>query len=171
LSLSIDPYEIGSVLGRDDDLVKFKNSVHDGYSDLNKSLELPFARALDAHGQTWCRNPSRSGYGIPLITLGATRTFFPDFLVWTGEDVFALDTTAPHLLQEKTGRKLLSIVPPKGASGRLWVRFISAGRWTTNVEQQDKTGFTVWGLGQGGALRATYVSDMADSIATALKPG
>lgn len=48
----------------------------EGYTDLNK-LELAFARALDETGHDWCRNPSRSGYGIPLITLGATRTFYP----------------------------------------------------------------------------------------------
>ena len=36
-----------------------------------------------------------------------TRNFYPDFLVWQGNDVLAIDTTGGHLLADKTGRKLL----------------------------------------------------------------
>jgi len=165
----LDPYEVGPVLMRPEEVVLFQNGAHEGYAGLN-SLELPFAQALDKTGLDWCRNPPRSGYGIPLITLGATKNFFPDFLVWDAQDVYALDTTAPHLLLEKTGRKLLSITPPRGESGRLWVRFVSPGRWSTAVESLDQNGYTVWGLKQDGSLRATYVDDMAASIAQALKP-
>jgi type III restriction enzyme len=164
----IDPYRVGPVLVRPDDVIKFTNSAHDGYSDLNK-LEIAFARALDRTGYDWCRNPSRSGYGIPLITLGATRTFYPDFLVWVDDDVYALDTTAPHLLAEKTGRKLLAIAPPRGESGRLRVRFISAGRWSKEVEQLDSTGFSVWSLKDDRSLRVTPVDDIEASVAAALK--
>ncbi len=165
----LDPYEVGPALLRPADIVPFTNSAHVGYTDLNK-LELAFAKALDSTSHDWCRNPSRSGYGIPLITLGATKTFYPDFLVWVGDDVYALDTTASHLLKEKTGRKLLSINPPKGEAGRLWVRFISAGHWSKDVEELDKTGFTVWSLKQDHTLRGTYVEDLDESIRQALKP-
>lgn len=164
----LDPYEVGPVLVRTDDMLTYTNSVHKAYSDLN-TLEKAFAKALDKTGLTWCRNPSRSGYGIPLITLGRTRTFYPDFLVWKGNDVFALDTTAPHLLADKTGRKLLAIDPPKDSKGRLYVRFISPGTWTDVVEEQDSKGYTVWSLKQGNSLRTSKTANIEDSITEALK--
>ena len=77
---------------------------------------MPFARAIDKTGLTWYRNPSRSGYNIPLISVGPTRNFYPDFLVWKGKDVFAIDTTGGHLLKEKTGASCLSIEPAKATA-------------------------------------------------------
>jgi type III restriction enzyme len=164
----IDPYEIGEQLVRKGDWQKFKNAVHEGYSDLN-DLELTFAKALDATGLPWCRNPSRSGYGIPLISIGRTNNFYPDFLAWKGNDVFAIDTTGGHLLGEKTGRKLLSIAAPKGRSGRLIVRFVSEGRWSDDLQQEDTSGYTVWGLKQDRSLRATPAETVADAVDRALK--
>lgn len=164
----LDPYEVGPVLQQPADVVPFVHSAHEGYSGLNK-LEAAFAKALDATGLDWCRNPSRSGYGIPLITLGATKTFYPDFLVWQGKDVFALDTTGGHLLADKTTRKLLSVSPPKGLAGRLIVRFISPFRLNADLERLDDTGYTVWGLKQDGTLRATHTEDIDQAVDRALK--
>src|SRR5262249_26727262 len=65
---AVDEFHVGPALVRRDEIVPFENAVHEGYSDLNPSLELPFAHAIDAVGLTWCRNPSQSGYNIPLIT-------------------------------------------------------------------------------------------------------
>jgi type III restriction enzyme len=113
---------------------------------------------------TWYRNPSRSGYNIPLISVGPTRNFYPDFLVWKDEDVFAVDTTGGHLLKDKTGRKLLSIEPAKGAAGRLIVRLVSAGKWNATVEQEDSAGFTVWGRKQDNTLRAIHVDSVKDAV-------
>jgi type III restriction enzyme len=141
----VDPYVVGSVMVRKDELVRFKHALHIGYSGLN-ALELAFARSLDNTGLTWCRNPSRSGYGIPLISIGSTKSFFPDFLVWKDKNVYAIDTTGGHLLAEKTGRKLLDIEPAKDRSGRLVIRFVSEGRWNPQLQQEDKAGYTVWGL-------------------------
>ncbi len=70
-------------------------------------------------------------------SVGPTRNFYPDFLVWKGKDVFAIDTTGGHLLKDETGRKLLSILPAKVSGGRLVVRLVSEGTWITNVEQED----------------------------------
>ncbi len=39
-----------------------------------------------------------------------------------------IDTTGAHLPADKTGRKLLSIRPPRGSSRELRVRFISKGK-------------------------------------------
>ncbi len=165
----IDPYEVGATLVRTDEMDPFTNALHAGYSDLN-TLELIFAKALDKTGHTWCRNASRSGYGIPLISVGTTKSFYPDFLVWKGDDVFAIDTTGGHLLGDKTGRKLLSIAPPKGEAGRLVVRFVSEGKWNADLEQEDASGFTVWGQKQDGSLRATVVEDVDQSVDRALVP-
>jgi hypothetical protein len=48
----------------------------------------------------WCRNPSQGGFGIPLLDRGNTRTFNPDFLVWTEKTVVAIDTKGDHLITE-----------------------------------------------------------------------
>lgn len=169
-----NPYRVGSVLVRPDDLKAFTNSLHEGYSDLNPE-ELACARELDSTGLPWCRNPPRSGYGIPLITIGRTRTFYPDFLVWTGEegdsDVYAIDTTGAHLLADKTGRKMLTIRPPRGSSHELNVRFISRGRQDAQLTSLDDEGYTVWGRRSADAsLRAHHTSDLSDAVARALQP-
>ena len=88
-----NPYRVGSILVRREEMHPFEHAVHEGYDGLN-FLELRFAEAIDATGLAWCRNPSRVGYGVPLITLGKTTTFYPDFLVWKGDTVFAIDTTS-----------------------------------------------------------------------------
>ena len=163
----MDPYEVGATLERKEGLELFKNAVHEGYNGLN-ALELGFAKALDETGLTWCRNPSRSGYGIPLISIGRTTNFYPDFLVWKEGDVFAIDTTGGHLLHEKTGRKLLSIAPPKDEAGRLIVRFVSEGRWNTQLQQEDTSGYTVYAQKQDGSLRATYAVDVNAAVDTSL---
>jgi type III restriction enzyme len=166
---AVDEYEVGPTLVRRDEMVKFDNALHEGYSDLNESLELPFARAIDTTGLTWYRNPSRSGYNIPLITVGPTRNFYPDFLVWKGKDVFAIDTTGGHLLKDKTGRKLLSIEPAKPSAGRLIVRLVSEGQWNTDVEQEDSAGYTVWGRKQDSTLRAIHVDSIEAAVKRSLK--
>ncbi|WP_217913098.1 DEAD/DEAH box helicase family protein [Miltoncostaea marina] len=165
---SVDEYVVGPALVRRDEMEAFTNALHEGYSGLNESLELPFARAIDKTGLPWYRNPSRSGYNIPLITLGTTRNFYPDFLVWSKDNVFAIDTTGKHLLADKTGRKLLSIAPPKGEAGRLVVRFLSEGTWNARLEPEDPAGYTVWSQKQDGSLRATAAADMDDAVARAL---
>ena len=165
---SVDEYVVGPVLVRRDEMELFANALHEGYSGLNESLELPFARAIDNTGLTWCRNPSRSGYNIPLISVGPTRNFYPDFLIWKKNDVFALDTTGGHLLKDKTGRKLLSIEPARPRAGRLVVRLISEGKWNADVDQEDSTGFTVWGRKQDNTLRASHVDSVDAAVKRAL---
>jgi len=169
-----NPYRVGPVLVRPDDLKTFTNSLHEGYSDMNPE-ELACAREIDATGHSWCRNPSRSGYGIPLITIGRTRTFYPDFLVWTGEegdsDVFAIDTTGAHLLGDKTGRKMLAVRPPRGSDKELIVRFISRGRQNAQLMNLDDQGYTVWGRRAADAsLRVHHTTDLHEAVDRALRP-
>jgi type III restriction enzyme len=164
---AVDEYVAGPALVRRDEMEPFDNALHEGYSGLN-SLELKFAQAIDRTGLSWYRNPSRSGYNIPLISVGPTRNFYPDFLVWKGKDVFALDTTGGHLLKDKTGRKLLAIAPAKATGGRLMVKLVSEGKWNTDVEQEDSDGYTVWGLKQDRSLRATHVDSVAAAVSRSL---
>lgn len=164
---AVDPYEVGPVMVRPSEQVSFKHALHDGYSDLGKE-ELDFALELDKTGQVWARNPSRSGYGIPLITKGRTRTFYPDFLIWRGDDVLAVDTTGPHLLGEKVARKLLAITAPKGETSRLIVLFVTKGKFTEQLEQIDKSGYSVWSLKPDRTLRAVAVDALEEAVAHVL---
>jgi type III restriction enzyme len=165
---SVDEYEVGPALVRKDEWETFNNALHEGYSGFN-DLESRFARAIDKTGLTWYRNPSRSGYNIPLISVGPTRNFYPDFLVWKGKNVFAIDTTGGHLLKEKTGRKLLGVEPAKPSAGRLIVRLVSEGQWNADVEQEDSAGFTVWGRKQDNTLRAIHVDSVEAAIERSVK--
>ncbi len=165
-----DPYVVGPQLVRTDEMISYKHSLHEGYDGLNQ-LEKSFAEALDRLGSPWCRNPSRSGYGIPLITPGTTSTFYPDFLLWGGADVFAIDTTGGHLLPEKTARKLLTIQVPAGAESRIVIRFVSEGWWsaTPQLAQEDSEGFTVWELSPNQERRAVHVNDIDLAVARAVR--
>ncbi|MGC1406385.1 MAG: hypothetical protein WA938_06570, partial [Candidatus Dormiibacterota bacterium] len=73
---TLNPYVVGSQMvdmtsGKYE---KFRNALHSAYSGLN-GLELPFAQALDKTKYVWCRNPPRSGFGIPLVSIGQSRSF------------------------------------------------------------------------------------------------
>ena len=166
-----DPYVVGPQLVRTDEMVTYEHSLHEGYDGLNQ-LERDFADALDRLGAPWCRNPSRSGYGIPLITPGTTSTFYPDFLAWRAGDVFAIDTTGGHLLGEKAARKLLTIRAPAGVVNRIVIRFISEGRWSASpqIAEEDSEGFTVWELSPNQERRAIHVEDLDAAVARAVKP-
>ena len=76
-----NPYTVGAIMVDPTKAEPFTHAVHEAYSGLNQTLELPFAQALDKERVTWCRNPSQSGYPIPLLSPGQSRTFYPDFLV------------------------------------------------------------------------------------------
>lgn len=165
-----NPYSIGDVLVDPTSDESFANALHPSYSGLNKSLELPFAHQLDKLRVTWCRNPSRSGFGIPLLTPGQSRTFYPDFLVWKGRTVFALDTTGEHILESKLGRKLLSIEPHPRSRARLVVRLISTGRWNAQPQRESAEGFTVWSLGNANALQTAHVASLAEAARLSIGP-
>ncbi|MGI5286548.1 hypothetical protein ACQEVF_24865 [Nonomuraea polychroma] len=150
-----NPYPVGPIMAREDELEFFDNALHEGYAGLN-SPESRFARALDACGYPWARNPSRAGYGIPLISVGATDDFYPDFILWTEKIIFCLDTKGPHILKGEAARKLLSIRTRRDATVRLDIRFISEGEWTSEMEQLSSDGCTIWGLKSDGKYRAQH---------------
>jgi type III restriction enzyme len=165
-----NPYVVGDILVDPTTAEAFTHALHPAYSGLNKSLELPFAKELDRLKLTWCRNPPRSGFGIPLLTPGQSKSFYPDFLIWKGSDVFALDTTGEHILEAKLGRKLLAIEPHPKNKTRLLVRLVSRGEWSDKPERLSGQGYTVWSLGHANALHPIHVATVTDAVGTALQP-
>lgn len=157
-----DPYLVGPQLSRLVGFEPFKNAVHAGYDDLNP-LESAFAHRLDKQKVTWCRNPSRTGYRIPLVTMGPTALFYPDFIVWVGKDIFLIDTKGGHLLSEAATRKLLWIEPPRRAAERLFVKLVSQGKWRTDATRVTGDGYTLWGV-QAGAGRTVKHFDGIDKL-------
>ena len=147
-----DPYIVEGILIDEATLVKFRHALHEGYSGLNE-LEKAFAAGLDKTKKIWCRNPSQGGYAIPLLDRGSTRTFNPDFLLWSdAKRVVAIDTKGDHLIVEDAGRKLFHI-EPVSPGAQVVVRLVTEGHWTvasgTPSKTKGKNGYTVWNLKHG----------------------
>ncbi len=130
---------------------------------------MPFARALDRLGQPWSRNPSRSGFGIPLLKQGGADTFYPDFLAWAHGDVYAIDTKGSHLHADAT-RKLVRLRQANGRP-RIHVRFVVEGRWNLVGLQTHDTGYTVIGFKPDGDVAYSSVDGLDKAVAVALKKG
>lgn len=162
------PYEIGSMLVRRSEMQSFNNALHEGYDGIN-GFEQPFARALDETGLRWARNRSQTGYKIPLVSLGQTVWFFPDFLVWEGDRVICVDTKGSHLVETDARRKLLSIQPHKAVPTTIEVKFVTEGTWKTDGTPDGKDGYSVWELGSGQALRALPHEDL-ESVVNSFRP-
>lgn len=166
-----NPYEVGSILVRPSEVEPFDNALHAGYDGLNK-LEKPFAQALDNLGLPWCRNPAQSGYKIPLLSPGATTWFFPDFLLWSGDVVYCLETKGEHLVESDAGRKLLNVLPPKNATTRVEVKLVSRGRWDVERTRTSPDGYTLWGVRHDGKLNVTHFDEVGQlvEVVANLKP-
>jgi type III restriction enzyme len=163
-----NPYAVGAILTRPDQLHRFSNSIHDGYSDLN-AVELEFAQAIDQLGLKWARNPSNGGYSIPLLEKGGSRRFFPDFLVWNGGVAYALDPKGKHLIMEDAGRKLLAIRDERG-NEFVQVRLITEGRWQADpIKQTSPGGYSVWRLSRAGKVRCTHHATVEGAVRKAVE--
>ena len=164
---SENPHEVGPVLVNSDKLVRFKNSLHDGYSDLNPGEE-QIAHALDKTGFVWARNPSAGGFSIPLLDRGRTRNFYPDFLVWKDETVFAIDPKGEPYLATDAGRKLLSISDDSGKKLVL-VRLVTEGKWNSDtLRPATPEGYTAWTLTNTGKIRARHKATIDEIVTVCL---
>lgn len=92
-----------------------------------------------------------------------------DLTFGPGDESGVAAGTAPHLLREKIGRKLLAIEPPTDTSQRLSVCFVSEGRYSSDVNQIEKDGYTVWGMKPDGTLRAVFVDSIDAAARAALR--
>ncbi|MDB4950455.1 MAG: hypothetical protein JWM27_3104 [Gemmatimonadetes bacterium] len=145
--------------------VEFRNSLHAAYSGLN-ALELKCAEGLDAVGWPWMRNPSRSGFHLPLFELGGGRSFYPDFVVWTDRGIWLLDPKGDHLIQTEAGKKIVGIESPHG-QGTVRVCLISSGRWDRQFRKTDTEGVTAWTL-RGGMIHPEPFADYGRLLARVL---
>jgi type III restriction enzyme len=161
-----NPYAVGPVIVDPRKKYKFKNSLHDQYSDLN-DLELRFARALDEVGVEWVRNPQHGGYKIPLLVPGGPFNFFPDFLAWKGGVLFALDPKGEHLITADAGRKLLNI-SNEGGKARVLVRLVTEGQWDSPAQRKSSAGFSLWAL-KSGAIKPRHFGTLQDAVEAAMK--
>ncbi len=164
-----NPYSVGPLLQSEEGLESFQNAMHEGYSDLNPSLELPFARAIDKTGLAWCRNPSQTGYSIPLVQPGKTVNFYPDFLIWKEKDIFAIDTKGSHLHADAL-RKLVAIRPAGEDTPRVFVRFVSNGLVNEDGPQGESTGYTAWTFAPTGEPRFTHRETLDQALEVCLIP-
>ena len=162
-----NPHEVGPVLLNPDKLVRFNNALHQGYSDLNPDEE-DIAKAIDATGYVWARNPSAGGFAIPLLDRGRTRNFYPDFLVWMDDTVFAIDPKGEPYLATDAGRKLLSISDDAGQK-RVVVRLVTRGKWNTDTLRAiSQQGYTVWTLTNTGKIRARHKASLSEIVEVCL---
>lgn len=139
----------------------YTHAVHAEYNGLNP-FEVVVADALDLLELLWCRNPSNTGYGIPITELGTgTNTFYPDFLLQTEKAVWALDPKGQHLAQEAVTRKLIDMVDIEGLSLPIRVALILQGTYNLNTDKSPKptpdykTGFTLIRR-MSGMVRVTH---------------
>lgn len=93
----------------------FINAAHAYYdSTAFREDELQLAKSLDKHIEfVWVRNKDRLDYGIPLpLKSGSSSTFYPDFLWWVKDTVWAIDPTGRFIVKEKIRSKLLTAPSP-----------------------------------------------------------
>lgn len=161
---SISPIRFG-ILRVPKNAPAFSNGLYARYSGFNK-FELAFAHALDPLCDVWHRNPSSGGFHIPLLSEGATASFYPDFIAWKKNRVFCLDTKGGHLLSDAVARKLFDI--QDDGKTKLHVRFITEGRQKALRERAAKGGFTVWKM-KSGTPTAIHVDDLSKAVAECLR--
>ena len=143
---------------------KFNNSLYEGYSGLNK-FEILFATALDKVGYIWHRNPSQSGYKVPLLDNGDTQNFYMDFLVWKNDLVFSLDTKGSHLKNEALNRKLFDIKEERQT--KILTRFITEWKYKRRDEILVKEGYTVW-IFKNGQEKAIVCDTIDEAVSRCL---
>lgn len=129
-------------------------------------FELEFAKALDATGSTWHRNPSTGGFRIPLLSEGDTGFFYPDFILWKGGMVYCLDTKAGHLLSDAVARKLFDV--REDGKAKVLVRFITQGKQDQLRGKAIKGGYTVW-KAKNGAPQSYKVTEIKKAVAECLR--
>ena len=119
----------------------YQNALHPEYNGFN-SFEVAVAEALDQTGLTWCRNPSRTGFAIPIPYLGAdVENFYPDFLLWTPNEIWAIDPKGEHLKEGASQTKLFDVANIPNLSTPVRIALIlegrhiydtSSGKWTSD---------------------------------------
>ena len=150
----VKPFNMVSPDLQTDDLTKreryrvqsFTNALHREYNGLNP-FEMKIAEALDTLGMEWCRNPSKTGYGIPIPEIGqGTTNFYPDFLLWSSTCLWAIDPKGAHLINDAIHKKLMGVSDINGLPLKIRVALVLEGEYVLANErpqQQSMDGCTL----------------------------
>ncbi len=121
-------------------------------------------------GLGWCRNPNKE-YGIPITELGTGTTHsYPDFLLWTDHEVWAIDPKGAHLTQEAVTRKLLDLGAVAGLNVPIRVAVVLEGSYVLNASgsptKNGKDGVTLLKKTSAGtkALHFSTVHDLVKAL-------
>ena len=144
----------------------FTNALHEKYSDFNQ-FELDFALELDKTKKTWFRNPKQGCFKIPLLDKGDTNNFNPDFIVWAGKNIIAIDTKGDHLIVGDAARKLFTI-EKYGNGPDLLIKLVTEGEWTNDIKKIGKIGYTTWSY-KNGKITSHYVTSLKECVAECIK--
>ena len=116
----------------------FENALHREYNGLNP-FEVQVAEALDSLDMEWCRNPSRTGYGIPIPEIGeGTTNFYPDFLLLTPDCVWAIDPKGAHLASDAIRNKLMNVSDVDGLPLKIRVALVLDGEYELGANDRPK---------------------------------
>ena len=133
----------------------FGNAGHPHY-DTNafREDELDGAKARDKfEDHVWVRNKDRLDYGIPLpIKSGSSSNFYPDFLWWVKDTVWAIDPTGKFILDEKIRTKLLTVPAP------LRIALLTKGQLSPSYRQTGDTGWSLLRFRLGNAAPENFPS-------------
>lgn len=169
----VKPFNLVSPDLQVDDLIKreryrvrrYNNALHSEYNGLNP-FEVQIAEALDSLGQPWCRNPSKTGYGIPIPEIGeGTTNFYPDFLLWTGSCLWAIDPKGTHLANDAIRNKLLGVSDVDGLPLKIRVVLILQGEYTLGEANRplprSRNGYTLITKRNVGVRAKSFTSPQA----------
>ena len=126
---------------------KFVRGLHDEYNGLNP-FEVQIAEALDISTMNWCRNPSKTGYGIPIPEVGeGTVNFYPDFLAWASNCLWGIDPKGAHLINDAIYKKILGVSDVDGLPYKIRIALVLQGQYDLSAQdrpqQQSKLGCTL----------------------------
>ena len=156
-SYVVNPYQPSGTVEK-----HFQNAAHSFYdTKAFRPDELEVAKALDRYNQcVWARNKDRLDYGIPLpIKSGRSSTFYPDFLWWVGDTVWAIDPTGKFILVEKVRTKLLNLPPP------LRIALLTRGHLSLSHASIGDAGWSLVRFRTGNAAPENFES-LGDLLAT-----
>lgn len=147
---------------------KFVKSLHLEYNGFNP-FEVQIAEALDKSSLRWCRNPSKTGYGIPIPEVGeGTVNFYPDFLAWAQKCIWAIDPKGAHLVNDAIYKKILGVSDVEGLPQKIRVALVLQGQYELTAQdrpqQQSKLGCTLITKSNVG-IRAKQFQSAADLVA------
>jgi type III restriction enzyme len=126
---------------------RYNNALHPEYNGLNP-FEVDVANALDTLGLDWCRNASKTGYGIPIPEIGeGTTNFYPDFLLWTPKCLWAIDPKGVHLANDAIRNKMMGVSDVEGMPIKIRVALVLEGEYilgdNNRPQRRSKEGCTL----------------------------